>query len=245
MCKWPQSCVVKVSSGTKLRYFHTWRFLQCFPLSREHQKHHCSTTSRGDSCWLWGEVKRMKKRRELYKDKRKVEGLSLDWLKTSSQSAGNRVRAACSSLKFPMTSSISSSSIYLSVLWHNVFLMSENLDERLLFFSSCFPSCFLPAWCQTMKQTSMQALFFPLGWGGVDITLFQVKFLMASLTLLTTTGSYPAITDFFNKLKAAEIWPRKKVNAAQRAGCCVSEKEIYHNNFCFRGCFEVRTVQKS
>lgn len=55
----------------------------------------------------WREWQR--KNRELQEDKRKEEGLSLDWLKTSSQSARSWARAVCSSLKFSLTRTVSSS----------------------------------------------------------------------------------------------------------------------------------------
>lgn len=95
------------------------------------------------------------------RQKKSREGPSLDWLKTSSQSARSGVRAVCSSLKFSLTRNLSSSSQDLFIgslmLTRRVFYVRNEFAHRWKsspFFP--FPFSFLPVLmsiCEADKKT--------------------------------------------------------------------------------------------
>lgn len=100
--------------------------------------------------------KRQTKNRK-QQDKRNEEGPSLDWLKTSLQSARSEARPVCSSLKFSLTSVVSSSI-------RDLFISSLMLTQRVFnvrneatygwnsprFFS--YPPAFFLSWCQSVRR---------------------------------------------------------------------------------------------
>lgn len=162
------------------------------------------------------------------KTKEKEEGLSLDWLKTSSQSARSGARAVCGSLKFSLTRTVSSSI-------QDLFIGSLMLTQRVFnvrntvaygwkspsFFP--FPPAFFLPWCQSVKQTSRQAeislkpisyLFkeeWILEWGARPrwnrhLRVF-IKLPISLLTFVTTTDQEKRLLSF---LLSLSLWNNEK-----------------------------------
>lgn len=131
--------------------------------------------------WLaqnWSEQRR--KNRATQRQKKSRESLSLDWLKTSSQSARSGARDVCSSLKFSLTRTVSSSIQDLFIgslmLTQRVFNVRNTVafgwKKKPFFFT--FPPAFFLSWCQSTKQRSRQA----------EISLKPISYLFKEVRLL-------------------------------------------------------------